>query len=139
MEFVRNRNPSDELERVLEAGLVAHNADAGLPDRDVVPLSISYRGESSEIKAGLLGRTLWGWLHVKLLWVDNSLRGQGVGARLMQEAEAEAQARGCKMALVDTFSFQAPEFYEKLGYQRFGVLEGFPPGHSKIYFKKELT
>jgi ribosomal protein S18 acetylase RimI-like enzyme len=95
--------------------------------------------ENGRILAGLYGATYWDWLHIKLLWVDKSLRGQGIGQRLMQMAEAEAVQRGCHAALVDTHSFQAEGFYARLGYEVFGRLEDFPLGHQRIYLQKRLT
>ncbi len=85
---------------------------------------------------GLWGCTLFQWLHVQMLFVPERLRGQGVGSALMATAETEARARGCHGVLVDTFSFQAAPFYQKLGFTLFGVLEDFPPGHDRLYFRK---
>jgi GNAT superfamily N-acetyltransferase len=78
------------------------------------------------------------WLHVGLLFVPEAMRGQGAGTALMSAAEAEALRRGCRGAYVDTFSFQAAPFYQKLGFTLFGVLEDFPPGHSQLYFRKRF-
>ena len=79
------------------------------------------------------------WLYVDTLWVSERARGGGYGARLMQLVEREAVARGCTDAYLSTFSFQAPEFYRKLGYAVFGELEDFPPGHKRYFLKKKLT
>ena len=77
-------------------------------------------------------------LHVTLLFVPASLRGAGVGRTLMMEAEAEAMRRGCSAVSLDTFSFQARGFYEKLGYSVFGTLEDYPQGHRRFYLTKRL-
>src|SRR5690348_3174214 len=89
-------------------------------------LSIIVRNREEQIVAGLVGRTFWEWLFIDILWVDESLRGRSVGTKLVRDAEMEAFKRGCKRALLDTFSFQAPGFYEKMGYQLFSTLEDFP-------------
>ena len=72
------------------------------------------------------------------MWVKEELRGQGYGHQLLAMAEIEARQRGATEAYLDTFSFQAPEFYKKNGYQIFGVLENFPPGHQRFYLTKAL-
>ena len=90
------------------------------------------------IVGGITGYTHWGWLAVDMLWVDEDLRGQGYGKRLLQAAEAEAIARGCRYALLNTMSFQAPEFYERQGYKLYGVLDDFPGEHQRRYYRKDL-
>ncbi|WP_417386282.1 GNAT family N-acetyltransferase [Gimesia sp.] len=95
--------------------------------------------ENDEIIAGLVGFTLWEWLYIETLAVDANHRGQGLGRRLVLEAERIARARNCHAAWVDTFSFQAPEFYSRLGYTPFGTLPDFPDGQQRIFFRKELA
>jgi len=70
--------------------------------------------------------------------VSDRVRGSSYGTRLMEHIEREAIARGCTDAYLDTFSFQAPEFYKRLGYEVFGELEDFPVGHSRIFLRKRL-
>ena len=91
-----------------------------------------------EIVGGLLGETYWEWFYVDLIWVKVELRGQGYGKQLMEISEAEARRRGAKNAYLDTFSFQAPGFYEGLGYEIFGELDDYPPGHRRYFMKKKL-
>jgi GNAT superfamily N-acetyltransferase len=78
------------------------------------------------------------WLFVNWLWVADAYRKHGVGSKLMSGAEAAAREAGCHAAYLDTFTFQAPKFYERLGYREFGRLDDFPPGHSRIWFSKAL-
>lgn len=87
---------------------------------------------------GLWGEVRWRWLTIGTLLVPEELRGQGVGRRLVLEAEAEARARGCVGSLTDTYSFQARGFYERLGYTVFGHLDGYPPGHGRYFLSKRL-
>jgi GNAT superfamily N-acetyltransferase len=101
-------------------------------------LVIPIRGDDGTIAGGFWGATMFEWLHVGLLFVPESLRGQGVGSALMATAENEAKKRGCRGAFVDTFSFQAAPFYQKLGFTPFGTLHDYPPGHSQIYFSKRF-
>ena len=91
------------------------------------------------IVGGVLGELYWGWLHIDLLWVKDELRGRGYGHRLLAIVEDEARQRGAKYAYLDTFSFQAPDFYKKHGYQIFGELENFPPGHQRYFLAKQLS
>ena len=107
-------------------------------DDDHRHLAIFVRDESGEIVGGLLGHTFWGWLYVEILWIDESVRGQGYGHTLLAAAEQEAIARGCHHALLDTMSFQARPFYEKHGYTVFGELHDIPVGHSRYYMQKPL-
>jgi GNAT superfamily N-acetyltransferase len=102
------------------------------------PLSVLIRDAKGEIVGGLVGKTHWGWLFVSHLWVAEALRGQGYGRKLMFAAEQTAKGRGCSHAYLDTFSFQALGFYERLDYQRFGVLENFPPGHQRYFLQKQI-
>ncbi|MES2572025.1 MAG: GNAT family N-acetyltransferase [Verrucomicrobiota bacterium] len=89
-----------------------------------------------EIVGGLLGFTHWNWLHIRYLWVTESLRHHGLGRQMVLAAELEARIRGCEHAHLDTFSFQAVPFYERLGYTVFGRLEDYPPGHTKVFLQK---
>jgi ribosomal protein S18 acetylase RimI-like enzyme len=103
-----------------------------------VPLSVFIRDPDGSVVAGLVGSTLWDWLRISILAVDNQTRSQGYGSMLMQAAETEALKRGCKYAWVDTFSFQAQAFYEKNGYELFGELADYPAGHTRLFLKKTL-
>ncbi len=90
------------------------------------------------IVGGLIGATYWDWLHIDLMWIKDELRGRGFGHRLLTLAEDEARRRGAKNAYLDTFSFQAPDFYEQHGYQVFGELPDFPLGHHRYFLTKRL-
>jgi GNAT superfamily N-acetyltransferase len=101
-------------------------------------LAVFLRDPSGKVVGGLIGETSWQWLYVDAFWIDDSVRGQGYGARMLRAAETRARERGCTDAYLDTFSFQALPFYEKEGYARYGTLEGFPPGHRRFYLRKRL-
>ena len=87
---------------------------------------------------GLTGQTFMGWLAVDGLWVAADQRRQGHATGLLARAEEEARARGATDCVLDTFSFQAPDFYRKLGYREFARLDGFPAGHCRHYMTKSL-
>ena len=96
------------------------------------------QAENQEIVGGLIGKTYWGWLYIDLLFIKDELRGCGYGHCLLELAEEEARQRGAKNVYLDTFSFQAPDFYKKHGYHVFGELQDFPPGHQRYFFTKSL-
>ena len=102
-------------------------------------LAIFLRNKESHIVGGLLGDTYWGWLYVSILWIDERLRGQGYGDKLLGLAEQEAIVRGCKHAHLDTMDFQALPFYEKRGYAVYGVLDDLPEGHKRYFLQKSLV
>lgn len=126
----------DSVRTAIGRPLVAYNnAQTGISDHR--PLAVMIR-EQGAVVGGLWGRTGYSWLYVELLVVPESLRGQGVGTTLMERAEAEAAQRGCRGVWLDTFSFQARGFYEKLGYRCFGELHDYPPGHARYFMTKAL-
>lgn len=134
--ITRGEKPSEDA-AFLEDRLYEHNAgQTGHDDGQL--FSFIIRGEQGVISAGLAG---WTWAEaceIKTLWVDASLRGQGCGSALLQAAEQEARARGCRVILINSYSFQAPGFYQKHGYELAYTLEDFPPGHSYSYLIKRL-
>jgi GNAT superfamily N-acetyltransferase len=116
----------EQIERNLHEAL-RQNA----PPTDYAPFTLVARDPEGRLVGGLVGGTAYGWLLVKILWVAEGLRGQGLGARLMAEAEQAAQARGCHGAWLDTSSRRAEAFYRRLGYAPFGALENQPGDHAQ--------
>ncbi|MDV2991106.1 MAG: Acetyltransferase [Chroococcidiopsis sp. SAG 2025] len=126
----------EDIEFILQQ-LLAFNRDrAG--EGNFQQLAIFLRNEGARLAGGLIGSTYWQWLYIDILWIDETWRGQGYGHALLEAAEQEAVRRGCKYAYLDTFSFQAPEFYQQQGYVIFGELPNFPPGYSRFFLKKEI-
>ena len=105
---------------------------------DAQVLAGCIRGETGEVIAGFDGYTWGGCCELSHIWVHEQHRGRGLGALLLRSAEAEATARGCAQVVLATHSFQAPEFYERMGYERKFTIEGRPQGHSDIIFVKLL-
>ena len=102
------------------------------------PIEIIARNELNEIIGGLYGRSLWGTLEIKTFVVKTENRNEGIGRKLIEQAEKEAKNRNCRFISLDTFSFQAPEFYEKLGFIKIGTETDFPKGFEKLYYRKKL-
>jgi len=101
-------------------------------------LALFVRDADDTIRAGLDSAVYAKWLYVTLLWVHADLRRRGIGRTLLARAEAFAAEHGCHSARLDTFSFQAPGFYQKQGYVPFGSI-AYPPGHQRIFLQKSLT
>jgi GNAT superfamily N-acetyltransferase len=111
----------------------------GTPDEREVPLHIWALDASGGLAGGLVGHTWAAWLHLTYLWVDTRHRRAGLGARLLMEAERlAAQGRGCRAARVETWDFQAPEFYQKQGFEVVCVIPDYPPGVTEYTLTKRL-
>lgn len=126
---------SPEATEIL-SGLRHYNfSHAGPTTKDNVTLA--YKNQEGKVVAGLIGHSSWDWFFTSILWVDESCRGQKIGFKLLNEAQNIAKARGCKGMHLDTFSFQAPGFYEKLGFTKFGELQDCPIlGMTRFFYKK---
>jgi GNAT superfamily N-acetyltransferase len=103
------------------------------------PLAIALRDQQSGvITGGLWGTSVAGWLYVDLLVIPEGYRRKGLGTELLQKVEEIARKRGCTGLWLHTGTFQAPRFYEKLGFTAFGTVPDYPPGHATIYYLKRL-
>ena len=102
------------------------------------PLNIVEYDANGNIIGGILGGTYWGWMYVDILWVHENHRYKGIGSKLLLEAEKEAVHRGCHHVHLDTMSWQAPEFYQKHGYEVIGILPDIPNGNQKYLLMKAL-
>jgi len=103
------------------------------------PVNFVLRGERGDVLGGVLGQLWGGWLQLTHLWVAEVARGVGHGTRLMENAETYARSRGAVGIILETHSFQARPFYERLGYEVFGVLDEYPIGHVKFFLKKTFA
>lgn len=138
MNLVQAGTPDAAEVRMLRERLEAWNVVVTGRD-DWWEVAIFLRDDDGTIRGGVLGAVWAGWLHVAILWVDEPLRGQGYGRRLLEAAEADARQRGVEHVHLDTFSFQAgPRFYRRLGYEVFGELRDHPPGHTHYFLSKQL-
>lgn len=129
--------PTETERTALLTGLRAFNQDAvGISMR---PLAVWLRDGDGGLLGGLTGRSGGGWLFVEYFWLPEAQRGRGLGSLLIGSAEQEAAARGCVGVWLDTFSFQAPDFYRRHGYEVFGEIEDYPAGHRRFFMRKRLA
>ena len=105
---------------------------------DFHQVAIFLRDGAGEIRGGITGGVWGGWLHVVALWVDEDLRGRGLGTDLLLAAEAEARDHGAHGAFLETHTFQAPWLYRHHGYETIAEIEDYPPGESQLIMRKSL-
>jgi GNAT superfamily N-acetyltransferase len=130
--------PDGAVLAVVEEGLAGYNDErTGIADRR--PLAVLVRDPATGvIQGGLLGRTTLGLFFLDLFFLPQSLRGSGLGSRMLRMAEEEARRRGCRSAALVTISFQAPEFYARHGWREFGRVPCAPPGTFRIFMAKDM-
>ncbi|MEW5716572.1 GNAT family N-acetyltransferase [Pseudomonas sp. SB113] len=129
---------TSDAEHLLGSGLAAFNeAITGFNDRQ--PLSVLIKDPTTrQVLGGITGKTTLGTAFLDLFHLPETLRGTGLGSRLLQAFEHEARRRGCTNAVLYTLSFQAPRFYEKHGWVRFGEVPCEPAGSSRVFLSKRL-
>ncbi|MDN0075644.1 GNAT family N-acetyltransferase [Crenobacter sp. SG2303] len=127
-----------QAREVIQSGLQAFNIEQIGP--------YSYQGfelyahdDTGQVVGGMFGYSGMGWLYIDYLWLHATQRSAGLGTHLLALAEEEARSRGCIGLFLYTYNFQAPDFYQKQGYQLMGVLEDCPPGYQRLYLKKRLA
>lgn len=128
--------PSETL-AVIDAGLSTHN-NAAAPLDEVQTLACVARLDSGEVIGGAIGRT-WGECgEIQVLWVHEAHRYRGLGRKLVGAFESAARAQGCQLCYLETLTYQAPQFYLRLGYQIALRLAGFPRGIEKFVMTRRL-
>lgn len=133
MEYIITPCGQAERQEIL-AGLLAYN-DQFIPPREDLSLQIRIDGRCA---AGVIAHSRGDCAAVEILWVDQAFRGRGLGTALLEQVEAQGRARGAVRLVLDTFAFQAPRFYERLGYRRFGQVEPYVNGYGRYYYVKDL-
>lgn len=126
-------NPQDK--QLMSEGMLKHHASQGHP-RKTNTFSILLKDSNGILKGVVVASILWNGMHIDTLWVDVTIRNQKWGSKLMKLVEKEGRSRGATVAYTDTFTWQAPGFYEKMGYSLYGKIDNFPPGNSLSYFSK---
>lgn len=135
--FISEKSQTESIENQL---IDFNNTKIPLTQSEaIIPLNFHFKDEEGNIIAGI-NACMYGWkmVYVSILFVNENYRHEKLGSRLLEKAESEAKAMGATLVHLDTFDFQAKDFYLKHGYEIFGVLEDCPPGHKRYYFKKAL-
>lgn len=135
LEFVDAPSPS-EIEAVV--GIIGAAAEGQRPGGNYRDYGFLLRNETGAIVGGLTGYVLYDWMFIQFVSVAADLRGQGLGRLLMQKAEDWARQEGLGGMWLDTFAFQAPDFYRDLGFVEFGTIEDHPAGSRRLFFQKRL-
>lgn len=126
----------EERYRIIDPLIAYNEAQAG--PRNSKEFAFFVRSETVELVGGLLGSTHFNHFFVSAIFIDQEFRREGIGRELIRRAAALALERGCDVIYLDTFDFQAPGFYEKLGFKVFGALNDYPTGHQRLYLLKRL-
>ncbi|RQM62664.1 GNAT family N-acetyltransferase [Aeromonas enteropelogenes] len=136
MQLTPPQTSQDHEFAALRSGLNGFNeAVTGHHHRERIASFI--KDEDGVVLGGILGEIKWGWLHIEELWIDESIRRDGWGGRLLGAMEQYAQSQGITNYHLETTSFQALPFYQKQGYEVFGQLPDMPPGHVSYFLKKQ--
>jgi ribosomal protein S18 acetylase RimI-like enzyme len=133
-------DPAGQECALIDAGLREYNLEHLGPAivSNNHQVAVMVRAENGDLIGGVHGEIFWDWLYVKTLWVSTEYRGRGIGRHLLSEIEETALQRGFRGSHLETTSFQALDFYQKLGYEIFGELEGKPAGTTWYFLKKVL-
>lgn len=129
-------NPTSNENNEIYEGLLTHNLHY-IQMEQYTPLAV-FKEESGKKIGGITGDILRNWLRIRYLWVNKAYRGKDIGTELLQAMELAAKEKGAKYAEVDTFSFQALPFYQKQGFEIFGMLENYPISDKKYHLRKDL-
>lgn len=130
-------DPKHEDIQILYDGLKDHM----IAQRDLKPISFFgyfIRDNDGKVVGGCNGCFLYGCLVVDTLWVAESLRGQGYGTKLMQEAERLGVEGECRFMTINTMDWEALDFYKKLGFNIEFERKGFEKGSIFYFLRKEL-
>jgi GNAT superfamily N-acetyltransferase len=129
------QNP--EWREIIRQGLNQHSSEQ-IGNREFVEIGLVARDEDGRVVGGVLGGSTWGWMLVEVFWVDQELRGQGLGTALLDRAEQVARQCNCSYIILETFRFETLGFYRKRGYAIYGQLDDLPAGHTRYSLKKIL-
>ena len=140
-----SQNEEEEFTKFLKSKIKEFNNDKSLPHKNVrapgsiTSLNLILKDEAGNFIGGLAASTYWGWLDIDDFFIPKELRGNGTGTELLKTAESIAIQRGCHSAFLSTFEFQARTFYERHGYYITGKLEGYPPGSTYYWMRKDFA
>jgi GNAT superfamily N-acetyltransferase len=125
-----------ETKKAVLDGLIRYN-DEKMGKQKYKRLAISLR-DGTVIVGGIVGEVWTAVLFIQFFWLEQRFRGKGFGTKLIKAIEREAKRFGATHSYVDTMSFQAPGFYRRCGYRKFGSIKGYPRGVTRHWFTKVL-
>jgi ribosomal protein S18 acetylase RimI-like enzyme len=135
-------NPNEHDAKTISQGIIDFN-DSKVPDLEPIDKEVKFfvfaRNQTEDIVGGIRAVCFWNTLHIELLWLSESCRGQGIGKKLIDAAENFAKENDCEKVFVETTSWQAKPFYEKVGYTHIATLNDRPKGHASHYLTKDLS
>lgn len=129
--------PSEDDKAAVLAGLLSFSDNASSP-REFKEFCIALKTERGHVVGGVVGAKTWNWLHIRALWISEEHRAKNFGKELLARAEETARALGCDRVRLDTFDFEAKDFYVKQGYAVYAALNDFPEGHTQYHMTKLL-
>ncbi|ANQ51697.1 GNAT family N-acetyltransferase [Flammeovirga sp. MY04] len=133
--------PNEQDAKTISQGIINFNNDK-VPDLEPIEKEVKFfvfvRNDDQEVIGGIRAICFWNTLHIELLWLSEECRGKGVGKELIDSAEKFAVEHGCGKAFVETTSWQAKPFYEKMGYHHIATINDRPKGHASHYLTKDL-
>jgi GNAT superfamily N-acetyltransferase len=138
LSFETIQEPTQEEQLSIFELLKEYNLAHGV-SFDAEKFLIVLRDPAGVMVGGATGDSRWGWLFIGGFAVDKTYRGQGWGTRLMAQVETLARDRLCHTVWLDTYSFQAKPFYEKLGFSVFATMKDYPPGHQRFMLSKKIS
>lgn len=122
---IRQQALSEDLKKQIFEGFGHHAIQMTGYDEKLEPVAFVAM-EGSSLAGAIVVERFWGSLHVKYMYVVEDYRGKGLGVRLMQQALAYGVEQKCPFAFLETMSFQALGFYQKMGF----VLDFTRTGHA---------
>jgi len=133
--------PNEQDAKTISQGIIDFN-HSEIPNLEPIEKEVKFsvfaRNQTKNIVGGIRAICFWNTLHIELLWLSESCRGKGVGKELIESAENFAKENGCEKVFVETTSWQAKPFYEKVGYKLIATLNDRPKGHASHYLTKKL-
>lgn len=133
-----NKLESEDRKTIID-GINKYNFEqlTNLTSKETIILDYSFQNKEGEVLAGILSYLgYFGAWEIRVLWVDKDYRTKDIGSTLLREVEKIAIQKGAEHAIVDTFDFQAKDFYLKSGFKVFGQIDNHPKGHTRYYMKK---
>ncbi len=134
-------NPNEEDAKILSNGIIDFN-NFKIPELEPIESEVEFfvfaKNKNGNVIGGIRATCFWNTMHIELLWLSNDNRGKGIGKELIKSAEKYAKENNCEKAFVETTSWQAKPFYEKVGYKHMATLNDGPKGHASHYLPKDL-